>query len=169
MLLLLVTIYMVTHIALQTNKNNVAFPLSQLWFMGLFTQIWPAGLDIISNFSKIYSFYLNPYSEERLFFFFNHKDFAQLHSHHYHCFSYHPISVVISVPLLPFSYVLLQGLAVKMSSHSAKFLVSLPRLEAKGTSRPVYTLFPGLCLNDAHRQICGSPLDSSLSYGFTLC
>lgn len=73
MLLLLVTIYMVTHIALQTNKNNVAFPLSQLWFMGLFTQIWPAGLDIISNFSKIYSFYLNPYSEERLFFFLTTK------------------------------------------------------------------------------------------------
>lgn len=38
MLLLLVTIYTVTHIALQTNKNNVAFPLPQLWFIGIFTQ-----------------------------------------------------------------------------------------------------------------------------------
>lgn len=68
MLLLLVTIYTVTHIALQTNKNNVAFPLSQLWFMGLFTQIWTACLDITSRFPKIYSFYPNSHTEEGLFF-----------------------------------------------------------------------------------------------------
>lgn len=56
MLLLLVTIYMVTHIALQTNKNNVAFPLSQQCFMGFLLQVWPAGLDMTSNSPEIYSF-----------------------------------------------------------------------------------------------------------------
>lgn len=75
MLLLLVTIYTVTHIALQTNKNNVTFPLSQWWFMGFLLQIWPAGLDMKSNSPEIYSFCLNLHPEQG-FFFLNHKAFV---------------------------------------------------------------------------------------------
>lgn len=58
--------------------------------------------------------------------------------------------LVFSVPLLAFSHLLSLRLETKASSHSAKFMISLPSLEAKGTSRPVFPLFPVFGLSGAH-------------------
>lgn len=152
MLLLLVTIYTVTHIALQTNKTNVAFPLSR-WFEGFLLWVWPAGLDMTSNSPQIYSFcsrphpkcgiFLKPQSIYAILCLIFPACALSPHSH--------PTPLLFfSVPLLAFSRLLSLRLEAKASSHSAKFMISLPSLEVKGTSRPVFPLFPVFGLSGAH-------------------
>lgn len=139
MLLLLVTIYMVTHIALQTNKNNVAFSLSQRWLMGFWLWIWPAALDTTSNFPQIYSFCFKPHPERGFFFFLNGKAFvpfavspSRIAQRSLPCYSDLPTSVVFFSPIILLSCLLSPGLEMKTSSHTAKFMLPLPILESKG-------------------------------------
>lgn len=163
MLLLLVTIYTVTHIALQTNKNNVALPLSQRWFMGFLLPVWPAGLEMTSNSPQIYSFCLKPCPKWGLFlkpqsvcgirclsFIFPHCALSP-HSHPSPLFSDLPTSAVFFSPIITIFMSAQSRSGSESIKQSAKFTIPLPSLKAKGISRPIFfPPFPIFDPNGAH-------------------